>query len=81
MPGVIKKCWYCDFFQDSDPDLQTGNRSGWCRRWAPKGVDDKSVIDREYYDNFPAVKDGLVEECGEWKPYSTATVPAPPPDH
>jgi hypothetical protein len=69
-----KLCWYCNFFQPSQP---TVNRSGWCRRHAPAGIDEKAIIDREYYDEFPAVKDGSVEWCNDFASQSTAILPLP----
>lgn len=69
-----KFCWYCDYFQPSDP---TVNRSGWCRRKAPRGIDEKVIADRQYYDEFPAVKNGSVEWCDDFKPQTTAVLPLP----
>jgi hypothetical protein len=69
-----KICWNCDYFQPSQVAV---NRSGWCRRYAPTGADEKSVVDREYYDEFPGIKDGLLEWCGDFKPTAGTVVPAP----
>lgn len=69
-----KFCWWCDYFQPSDP---TVNRSGWCRRHAPRGIDAKIVPDRQYYDEFPGVKNADTEWCNEFKPITTAILPLP----
>lgn len=69
-----KICWNCDFFQTSQP---TVNRSGWCRRYHPRGVDEKSVPVREYYDLFPAIKDGTLEWCNDFKPNAGEIPPLP----
>ena len=76
MTGLPKTCWYCDFFQLSAP---TENRSGWCRAHAPRGMDEKTIPVREFYDEFPAVKDGTLEWCNEWKPNANPdTIPSVP---
>jgi hypothetical protein len=69
-----KLCWYCDYFQTSQPEV---NRSGWCRRHPPRGVDEKSVPVREFYDTFPAVKDGSLEWCNDYKPNAGTIPPLP----
>jgi hypothetical protein len=73
---LTKTCWNCDYFQTSNP---TANPSGWCRRYAPRGMDEKTIAVREYYDQFPAVKDGSLEWCNDWKPNANPdTIPSVP---
>jgi hypothetical protein len=40
-------------------------------------MDEKTVPVREFYDQFPAVKDGTEEWCDDWKP-NTGTIPSVP---
>lgn len=59
------QCWLCDYFQPADPAVDF---SGWCRRHPPRGIDEKTnPTPGNPLDVWPPVKDGKIEQCGEFK--------------
>ena len=75
MAAIARICWNCDFFQAADPTIDT---SGWCRRYPPKGIDFKSItLPVGPYDEFPAIVDATIEECGDFKTNAADIPPIP----
>jgi hypothetical protein len=72
--ATARLCWNCDYFNTLNEGV---DNSGQCRRYAPRGIDTKSIP--AYVPDiqvFPYVDDGMNEGCGDFK-LNTGVIPAP----
>ena len=71
---MSRRCWYCDFFEASNPGV---DNKGRCHFGPPTGIDVKSIVFGAPAENiFAPIFDGTIERCGDFKP-TTLTVPDP----
>ena len=62
----MRTCWHCDYFQLKEPGI---SNAGWCRRYAPSGIDYKVITEPvDALNVFPPIDDGTAEDCGDYKP-------------
>lgn len=71
--AITVKCINCDYFNALNEGV---DNSGQCRRWPPRGIDEKAIPSSESDENvFPFIEDADADNefCGEFKLITTTT--------